>query len=303
LSEEIAVRSVYTGGDITDRAGPSLGQRLRKLGTLARKNPLGTIGFMIVTGFVLVAIFAPAIAPYEVEEYTGTINGSVSSDHWFGTQRDGFDIFSRVVYGSQISLSVAVIAVVGGGSVGMVLGIMSGYLGGVVDSLIQRVVDAVIAFPALLLLLIITQSLGPSYWTIVFALSLAVIPGVTRVVRGAALSEKNNQYVEAARASGAWAPRILFRHLLPNIVALGIIVMTTVLGAIILAEAALAFLGLGIPETASWGRDVSRAREFYPNHIPAAVFPGAAITLTVLGFNLLGDSIRDIVDPRLRGSR
>jgi peptide/nickel transport system permease protein len=196
-----------------------------------------------------------------------------------------------------------VISVVGGGSIGMFLGILSGYVGGFVDSLVQRMVDAAIAFPALLLLLIITQSLGPKYWVILVALSIAVIPGVARVVRGAVLSEKNNQYIEAARASGAWAPRILFRHLLPNVVALGIIVMTTVLGAIILAEAALSFLGLGLPNTASWGGDVNRARETFPYHIPSAVFPGAAITLTVLGFNLLGDSIRDIVDPRLRGGK
>ena len=132
---------------------------------------------------------------------------------------------------------------------------------------------------------------------------LAVIPGVTRIVRGAVLSEKNNQYVEAARAGGAWMPRILLRHILPNVVALAIIVMTTLLGGIILAEAALSFLGLGIPNAASWGRDVSDARNNFPYHLPSAIFPGAAITLTVLGFNLLGDSIRDIADPRLRGSR
>jgi ABC-type dipeptide/oligopeptide/nickel transport system permease subunit len=198
---------------------------------------------------------------------------------------------------------VAVVSVLLGGSIGIVFGITSGYIGGLVDSSIQRTVDAAIAFPPLLLLLIITQALGPSYRTIVFALMLAVIPGVTRVVRGAVLSEKNNQYVEAARASGAAAPRILFRHLLPNVVALGIIVMTTLLGAIILAESALSFLGLGIPGATSWGQDVSKARETLPYHLPAAIFPGAAITLTVLGFNLLGDAIRDIADPRLRGSR
>jgi ABC-type dipeptide/oligopeptide/nickel transport system permease subunit len=171
-----------------------------------------------------------------------------------------------------------------------------------------------IAFPALLLLLIITQSrafdrpselihVDPDYGTIVFALMLAVIPGVTRIVRGAVLSEKNNQYVEAARAIGAWSPRVLLRHILPNVVALGIIVMTTLLGGIILAEAALSFLGLGIPGAASWGQDVSASRNNLPYHIPAAFFPGAAITLTVMGFNLLGDAIRDVADPRLRGSR
>jgi len=133
---------------------------------------------------------------------------------------------------------------------------------------------------------------------------LGIIPGVTRVVRGAALSEKNNQYVEAARSIGASTPRVLFRHILPNVLALAIVIMTTLLGAAILAEASLAFLGLGIPEpAASWGRDVSAARNNFPLQIPAAFFPGAAITLTVLGFNLLGDAIRDIADPRLRGSQ
>src|SRR5262249_17452913 len=162
------------------------------------------------------------------------------------------------------SLSVAFISVIGGATVGMLIGIASGYFGGVLDSVIQRSVDTAIAFPALLLLLIITQALGPSFRTVVFALSLAVIPGVTRVVRGAVLSEKNNQYIESARASGAWAPRILLRHILPNVVALGIIVMTTLLGGIILAEAALSFLGLGIPNASSWGRDVSDARTSFP---------------------------------------
>jgi peptide/nickel transport system permease protein len=175
-------------------------------------------------------------------------------------------------------------------------------------------VDTVIAFPALLLLLIITQSgvfapvartfhINEDYGTILFALMLAVIPGTTRIVRGAVLSEKQNQYIEAARAIGAWSPRVVLRHILPNVVALGIVVMTTLLGGIILAEASLAFLGLGIPGAASWGNDVSKARESLPYNLPAAFFPGAAITLTVLGFNLLGDAIRDISDPRLRGTR
>jgi peptide/nickel transport system permease protein len=303
VSQETAIPSPAV---FTDRplAGPTLGKRLRKLGTTARQNPLGTAGLFIIVVFAVAAIFAPLIAPYSATDINaGGVNEDISWAHWFGTDRSGQDIFSRIVWGSRISLSVAFISVLGGGSIGILLGIISGYMGGFIDSSIQRTVDAAIAFPALLLLLIITQALGPSFTTIVFALMLAVIPGVTRVVRGTVLSEKNNQYVEAARACGASSPRILLRHILPNVVALGIIVMTTLLGAIILAEAALSFLGLGIPSSASWGQDVNKARQSFPYHMPAAVFPGAAITLTVLGFNLLGDAIRDIADPRLRGSR
>jgi len=303
VSQETAIPSPSV---FTERAlaGPTLGKRLRKIATIARQNPLGTAGLVIILLFAVAAVFAPMIAPYSATDINaGGVNEDISWSHWFGTDRSGLDIFSRIVWGSRISLSVAFISVLLGGSIGILLGIMSGYLGGFTDSLIQRTVDAAIAFPALLLLLIITQALGPSFSTIVFALMIAVIPGVTRVVRGTVLSEKNNQYVEAARACGASAPRILLRHILPNVVALGIIVMTTLLGAIILAEAALSFLGLGIPSSASWGQDVNRARQSVPYHLPAAIFPGTAITLTVLGFNLLGDAIRDIADPRLRGSR
>jgi peptide/nickel transport system permease protein len=304
VPENIAVQSptVLADLDFAPRE-TSLGSRLRAIGTLARQNPLGTAGLIIIIVFLAAAILAPYIAPYDPKAFIGKKNEGISTAHLFGTEVLGRDILSRTMYGGRISMSVAFISVIGGASIGMLVGIASGYFGGAVDSVIQRTVDTAIAFPALLLLLIITTLLGPSFRTIVFALTLAVIPGVVRIVRGAVLSEKNNQYIESARASGAWAPRILLRHILPNVVALGIIVMTTLLGGIILAEASLAFLGLGIPNAASWGRDVSDARTSFPYHVESAFFPGAAITLTVLGFNLLGDSIRDIADPRLRGSR
>ncbi len=264
---------------------------------LIRQNPLGFIGLMVV------AVFAPLIAPYRIADYhAGHPRENPSLAHLFGTDYLGRDMFSRVVFGARISMSVAFLSVIGGTMIATVFGIISGYMSGAIDNLIQRGVDTVLAFPQLLFLLILAQVLGPSFNTVVLAIGIGIIAPVTRVVRGAVLSEKNNQYVEAARALGASTPRILFFHIAPNIVALAIIVATTLLGFAILLEASLSFLGLGIPvPNPSWGTDISLSRNQLPFHFWWAFFPGLAITLTVLAFNLLGDSLRDIFDPRLRG--
>jgi ABC-type dipeptide/oligopeptide/nickel transport system permease subunit len=288
--------------DLWDRL-PRAG-RWRRAGRLIRDNPLGFFGLLVMLVLAVFAIFAPLIAPYPPDEFDAaakTLNPSL--DHFFGTDDLGRDMFSRVVYGARISLTVGFAAVIFGTLIGTVVGITSGYMGGALDSVVQRIVDTAIAFPPLLLLLILRQVLGPSLQTLIIAIGIAIIPGVARVIRGAVLSERNNQYVEAAQALGASAPRILFFHIAPNVVALAIIVMTTLLGTAVLAEAALSFLGLGIPSAITWGKDVSDARGSFPVHVWWAFFPGAAITLTVLGFNLLGDSLRDIMDPRLRGRR
>ncbi|MHB8376025.1 MAG: ABC transporter permease [Dehalococcoidia bacterium] len=318
MAKDIAVATPSISAEpFPEREVGRAGARLRKAATLIRRNPLGFAGLVIIFILAIVAlfgppttvfgwhVFGPGFAPYGLNEFTaGQPNEGMSIHHWFGTDQIGRDVLSRDIFGAKISLSVAFISVIGGAAIGTVIGVISGYMGGFVDSMIQRSVDTAIAFPPLLLLLIIVQALGPSFRTVVLAIMLAIIPGVTRVVRGAALSEKNNQYVEAARATGASTPRILFRHILPNVMALAIVIMTTLLGAAILAEASLSFLGLGIPApAASWGRDVSDARNSFPINIPAAFFPGAAIALTVFGFNVLGDAIRDIGDPRLRGSQ
>ena len=276
---------------------------LRSLAAVVRQNPLGVIGFLIIMTLVIVAIFAPLIAPYDINDFrAGQRTENPSWSHLFGTDNLGRDMFSRVVHGARISLFVGFASVGLGTVIATAIGIISGYLGGVVDSVIQRTVDTAIAFPILLLLLILSLVLGPSMQTVIIAVGIAIIAPVTRIVRGAVLSERNNQYVEAARALGASTPRILFVHIAPNIVALAIIIATTLLGTAILAEASLSFLGLGIPvPNPSWGTDVNLARQQFPIHIWWAFFPGAAITLTVLGFNLLGDSLRDIFDPRLRG--
>lgn len=275
----------------------------RTLWRTISQNPLGFVGLLIVVSLGIVALFAPLIAPYDVGDFTaGQPKEDPSWAHLFGTDGLGRDVFSRVVFGARISMSVAFLSVIGGTAIAVVIGIVSGYAGGAIDSVIQRTVDTAIAFPALLFLLILASVLGPSFRTVVIAILIGIIAPVARIVRGAVLSERNNQYVEAARALGASTPRILFVHIAPNIFALAIIVATTLLGLAILLEASLSFLGLGIPiPNPSWGTDVSLARRGEPFHFWWAFFPGAAITLTVLGFNLLGDALRDIFDPRLRG--
>ncbi len=317
MAKDIAVATPSFGAEPFAEEAGRWGRIAKRSWILIRRNPLGFFGLLVILALAFIAlfgpptrifglsVFGPGFAPYGLNEYTaGQPNEGMSIHHWFGTDRIGRDTLSRDIYGAQISLSVAFISVLGGSALGTMFGIISGYAGGLVDSFTQRLVDTAIAFPGLLLLLIIVQVLGPSFWTVVLAIMLGIVPGVTRVVRGAALSEKNNQYIEAARSVGASTPRILFRHILPNVLALAIVIMTTLLGAAILAEASLSFLGLGIPEpAASWGRDVSTARNSFPINVSAAFFPGAAIALTVFGFNMLGDAIRDIADPRLRGSQ
>ena len=277
--------------------------RLQILWSLVRQNPLGVFGLMVVLLLLVTALFAPLIAPFRVGDIqAGAATENPSWAHLFGTDNLQRDMFSRVVFGTRISLTVAFLSVGGGTLIAVTLGIISGYSGGLIDTIIQRMVDTAIAFPGLLLLLILAQVLGPSVQTVVLAVGIFIIFPVTRVVRGAVLSERNNQYVEAARALGATTPRILFVHIAPNVTALAIIIATTLLGTAILAEASLSFLGLGIPvPNPSWGTDVSLARNHFPVHIWWAFFPGLAITITVLAFNLLGDSLRDIFDPRLRG--
>jgi peptide/nickel transport system permease protein len=275
-----------------------------RLWGVARANPLGVLGGLLILTLVVAGLFAPLIAPYPINQFSGAPARAPSNDHIFGTDKFGQDIFSRVVHGARISLKVGFFAVGIGTVIGMAIGITSGYSGGVLDTVVQRVVDTAIAFPQLILLLIVIRVLGPSIFNVILVVAIGIIPGVSRVVRSAVLSERQNQYIEAARALGASDARIIVRHLTPNVLPLGIVIATTLLGAAILAEASLSFLGLGIPPpNPSWGADVSASRTSFPINTWAALFPGLAISLTVLGFNLLGDALRDILDPRLRGSR
>jgi peptide/nickel transport system permease protein len=270
---------------------------------LVLHNPLGLAGLFLILTLVVVGTFAPLIAPHGQNQMTFTPFQGPSWAHPFGTDKLGRDMLSRVIFGARISLAVGFLSVLAGTAAGTTIGMVSGLLGGWADNLIQRINDTVMAFPALILLLIIISVLGPSIQNVVFVIGVGIVPGVSRVIRGAVLAEKQNQYIEAAQAMGASPFRVLVRHLAPNVMPLAIVVATTLLGGAILAEASLSFLGLGVPPpNPSWGADVSLARNSFPIHTWWAFFPGLAIALTVLGFNFLGDALRDILDPRLRGA-
>lgn len=277
-------------------------RRWRRVLRIMRENPLGLFGLAIVLTLAVFAALAPVIAPYDPAQYDASAQRlGPTLAHPFGTDNLGRDMFSRVVYGARLSLKIGFSAVIFGVVMGTIAGIFSGYLGGFVDSILQRGVDTAMGFPALVLLLVLRMVMGASEKTLIVAIGIGIIFPVTRIVRGAILSERNNQYVEAAVVMGASTPRIVFVHLLPNVLALAVILMTNLLGSAVLAEASLSFLGLGIPSSVTWGGDVNAARNSFPVHIWWAFFPGAAITLTVLGFSLFGDSLRDMLDPRLRG--
>jgi peptide/nickel transport system permease protein len=269
-----------------------------------RHHPLGMFGLVGIVLLLTAAVFAPWIGPYNPSSQDFALLAAPSLAHPFGTDSLGRDILSRVIYASRVELTVSLSAVFLGVALAAVVGMVSGYFGGITDSSIQRVNDVWLAFPGLILLLIISSVLGASPRTLVIALVTGTIPGTSRIIRGAVLSEKNNAYVEAARVMGCSQLRIMFRHVLPQIVPLIIVIISIAIPSIALLGAALSFLGLGVPPpTPSWGGDLSGDARSYFEFAPwMAIFPGAALSLTVLSFNLLGDAMRDILDPRLRGS-
>lgn len=276
------------------RMGPPLLHALRR-------SPSGIAGVTLVLVFVGLGLLGPALAPFEVDDLAGAAGEAPGGRFLLGTDALGRDILSRVLHGARISLVVAGGAVGLGTAVGLFVGLVSGYRDGRVDLLAQRLVDVVVAFPPLVLLLVAVRVAGPSSGTVVGVIGLVIAPGVARIVRGAVLVERALPYVEASRALGGSDTRIIFRHILPNIVPVVIVVATTLLAASMLAEASLSFLGLGVPPpNPSWGADVAAARNAFPVNVPQALFPGLAMALAVLGVTLLGDWLRDLLDPRLR---
>jgi peptide/nickel transport system permease protein len=272
---------------------------------LASRQPLGAFGLLVVVVLISAAAFAPWIVPYNpTAADPAAIREAPSLSHLFGTDQMGRDVFSRIVMGARLSVGVSFSVVAISAAVSTVLGIIAGYYQRWPDYLLQRTGEFFSAFPPLVFLLLIISVLHPSVRTLLVALTLPVaLGGGSRVIRGATISIKQNQYVEAARAMGASDARIIFLHILPNVMPLTIVGATTGLGSVILALSALGYLGLGVPPpTPDWGGDLSgQARTYFRSAPWLAIFPGLAISLTVLGFNLLGDSMRDLLDPRLRG--
>jgi peptide/nickel transport system permease protein len=270
---------------------------------LARRYPLGAVGAFIVLVFVLTAIFANFIAPIDPTATNARASlARPSATYWLGADFMGRDMWSRIIYGARISLTVAVGATLLGGVLGVAVGLMSGFLGGWFDLATQRVMDIMQALPLLVMALVMAASLGPSLENTIIAIAIPLVPSVARVVRSSTLSLREQPFVEAARAVGMGEARIAVRHVLPNTLAPLIVLATAQLGSAILTEASLSFLGLGIPEPyPSWGRMLSESAAEYVRTAPwLVIFPGVAISLTVFGTNLLGDAMRDILDPRQR---
>ena len=287
-------------------ASAPLGQRLtvaEEVLKFVRTKPLGAGGALIILGMMLVALFAEVLAPYD--PYRGDYGlqfARPSVDHWFGTDEFGRDVLSRVMYGARIALFVGFVASFAGCTLGGLLGVVSAYWGGKVDLILERLMDVLLAFPQLILALAIASILGPAVQNVVVAVAIPIIPRAARVVRATALSVKENPYVEAVQALGALRRRVILRHIVPNVIAPYIIILTAQLGGAILTEAALSYLGLGTAEpTPSWGLMLSGSAPSYAEKAPwIALFPGIAISLGVFGFNLFGDSLRDALDPKLR---
>jgi peptide/nickel transport system permease protein len=273
----------------------------RSVRTLTR-NRLVIAGLAMCVLVVLVAIFAPVLAPYNpIANNVRAALQRPSALYYFGTDRFGRDVFSRVIYASRTSLLVALVSTSLAAVVGVALGLVSGYFGGMVDTLAGRLMDILFSFPALLLAIAIAAMLGPSVKNAVIALAVVYVPLFGRIIRGSTLAERDKEYVEAARVLGASTPRIIFRHVFPSILSPLIVQGTITFSNAILIEASLSFLGLGTqPPSPSWGTMLAEGRSFLETAPWMSIFPGIAIMLAVFSFNILGDGIRDVLDPRAR---
>ena len=293
---------------VTAQAPPASRRRSRfpMLRRLFRDKPLGAAGAVICAIFLFCGVFAGWLAPYGVNEINMMARLQPPSwAHLFGTDNLGRDIFSRCLYGAQLSVVIGLSAATLATLVSLVLGILCGYLGGKLDLVVQRMVDAWMSFPDLIILIVVVSVLGPGSWQIVCTLGLLLGIGGSRIVRGAVVSVRENMYVHAAQSIGASTSRILWRHILPNVLPPVIVLFTTRVGTAILAESGLSFLGLGVPPPApTWGGMLSGdGRTFMFQGPWLALAPGICLTVVVYAINVYGDAMRDLLDPRLRGGR
>jgi peptide/nickel transport system permease protein len=280
-------------------------RRRRPARIILRRHLMGATGVALLVLLGLVALAAPLIAPSDPLAQDAPALERPSPSHPFGTDLLGRDVFSRVVHGARISLGIGFAAVAIGVVGGCLIGVVSGYFGGWVDYLMQRLVEVILAFPLLVLLLVIVGSVGVSIRNVILIIGVVMAPFMSRIVRSIVLGEKELPYIEAERSLGASHMRILFRHLLPAVFPLAAILASIALGGVIMTEAGLSFLGLGVPPpNPSWGADLSGSARDYFQHAPwLAIFPGLALSLTILAANLLAEAVRDVVDPFGHGMR
>lgn len=266
------------------------------------KNKLAVLGLIVLVIIIAVSMLAPYIAPYAYEAQDGynTLAGP-SKEHFFGTDNLGRDIFSRVLYGGRASLSIGFLSVVLSGVIGVILGALAGYYGGKTDMLIMRILDILQAVPAILLAISISAVLGAGYFNCIIAVSISAMPGFARMARASCLSVQGMEYIEAARSINAKQSRIIFKHVLPNAISPVFVHATMSIASAILTAASLSFIGLGVqPPQAEWGAMLSAGRDFIRSAPHLLIFPGMVIVITVLSLNMLGDGLRDALDPRLK---
>jgi ABC-type dipeptide/oligopeptide/nickel transport system permease subunit len=264
------------------------------------RNPLGKFGVLILSLLAFAAVAAPLISPYDpIVQHQGKELLGPSGEFWLGTDELGRDLLSRVIYGARPSLIVALMVVLLGGGLGIASGLVAGYLGGWVSTVLMRLFDAMFAFPAVLLGFVVIAALGPGTTQVAYAIALAVVPSVGRLSRSLVLKERNRDYVLAARCTGAGSGRVMFLHVLPNAVSPMIVNLALIMGFSVLLEASLAFLGLGTqPPTPSWGAMLNGSRAYLRNDPWMAICPGVVLALLLLGLNYLADALRDAFDPR-----
>lgn len=289
--------------ELVTPAVAALAQRRRfDLVHLFKGNRAAVVGLFVVLAVVLMAVFAPWLAPFDPDGVNLRARMQPpSAQHWLGTDEVGRDILSRVIWGARPSLAVGLVSVLMASTVGIALGVLAGFFGGRLDALLMRLVDMILAFPLLLLALVVLALFGQTLFNIMLAVAIASLPQYARVARGSVLSIKHVEFIEAVGALGAGKLRVMVRHILPNIAAPLIVLATVRVAAAIVIEAALSFLGFGDPTAATWGNIVATGRPYLESAPWISTLGGLVITVTVLGLNLLGDGLRDAMDPRLKG--